>query len=175
MAGFPAAAAGVGLVALPAHNEVWCPHVTVACVVSDRERFLMIEEQVHGRLYLNQPAGHLEDGETLAAAARRETLEETGWDVALDHFIGVQQWHSRAYGHGVVRFAFAAHPLRHMAERTLDAGVVRALWLTYPEIAAASGRLRSPLVLAALQDWLGGQRLPLATLRSLLPAPLAEC
>lgn len=153
----------------PDQGAIWCPHVTVASVIADGDRFLMVEEDIHGTLRLNQPAGHLEDHETLAAAACRETLEETGWDVALDHFIGAQQWHSPVHRHHIVRFAFAGHPVRHHPGRALDTGITRALWMTYPEIAATATRLRSPLVLTTLDDWLAGQRLPLATLRSLLP------
>ena len=152
-------------------DAIWCPHVTVACVIADGDRFLMVEEDVRGALQLNQPAGHLEDHESLAEAAVRETLEETGWEVALDHFIGVQQWHSPVHDHHIVRFAFAGHPLRHHAERSLDAGITRTLWMTYADIVANASRLRSPLVLGTLEDWLAGQRLPLATLRSLLPKP----
>ena len=151
-------------------GAIWCPHVTVACVITDGNRFLMVEEDIRGELRFNQPAGHLEAEESLPEAARRETLEETGWDVALDCFIGVQQWHSPVHDHHVVRFAFAGHPLKHHPGRTLDAGITRALWMSYAEIAAAHARLRSPLVLTTLDDWLAGQRLPLSTLRSLLPA-----
>ena len=154
----------------PARDTIWCPHVTVACVVADGDRFLMVEEDVRGELRLNQPAGHLDDGETLADAVRRETLEETGWEIALDHFVGVQQWHSPVHDHHIVRFAFAGRPLKHHPGRELDAGITRALWLRYPEVVAARTRLRSPLVLTTLDDWLAGQRLPLSTLRSLLPA-----
>jgi 8-oxo-dGTP pyrophosphatase MutT (NUDIX family) len=153
----------------PEREAVWCPHVTVACVVADGDRFLMVEEDIRGTLRLNQPAGHLEDHESLVEAAVRETLEETGWEVALDHFIGVKQWHSRVHDHHIVRFAFAGHPLRHHAERPLDMGITRTLWMTYADIADNASRLRSPLVLRTLEDWLAGQRLPLATLRSLLP------
>jgi 8-oxo-dGTP pyrophosphatase MutT (NUDIX family) len=154
----------------PERDAIWCPHVTVACVVADAGRFLMVEEAIHGELRLNQPAGHLEPDETLQQAAVRETLEETGWDVALDHFIGVTQWYSPVHDHHIVRFGFAGRPLRHHPERQLDTGIARALWMTYPEIAAARARLRSKLVLATLENWLAGQRLPLATLRSSLPA-----
>lgn len=157
----------------PERAAVWCPHVTVACVVADGDRFLMVEEDVRGVRQFNQPAGHLEPGETLAQAALRETLEETGWDIALDHFIGVQQWHSPVHDHQIVRFAFGGRSLGHHPERSLDAGIVRAVWLSYAEIAALGERLRSPLVLATLDDWLAGQRLPLSTLRSLLPAGAA--
>lgn len=154
----------------PERTSIWCPHVTVACVVADGDRFLMIEENIRGELRFNQPAGHLEARETLQAAACREALEETGWEIALDHFIGVQQWHSPVHRHHIVRFAFAGHPLKHHPDRSLDQGITRALWMTYTEIAAAGARLRSPLVLSTLDDWLAGQRLPLATLHSLLPA-----
>ena len=157
------------LTATPERADVWCPHVTVACVIADGNRFLMVEEDIRGELRLNQPAGHLEEHESLAEAAVRETLEETGWEVALDHFIGVQQWHSRVHDHHIVRFAFAGRPLRHHPERPLDKGIARALWMSYADIAANATRLRSALVLSTLNDWLAGQRLPLATLRSLLP------
>jgi 8-oxo-dGTP pyrophosphatase MutT (NUDIX family) len=170
MTEFPVAEPMDRIAPAPERDDIWCPHVTVACVVADGDRFLMVEEDIRGELRLNQPAGHLDDGETLAEAACRETLEETGWEIALDHFIGVQQWHSPVHNHHIVRFAFAGHPVMHHPARTLDAGITRALWLRYPEIVAAGPRLRSPLVLTTLEDWLAGQRLPLATLRSLLPA-----
>jgi 8-oxo-dGTP pyrophosphatase MutT (NUDIX family) len=157
------------LTTAPECGAIWCPHVTVACVIADEGRFLMVEENIRGELRFNQPAGHLEDDETLGTAACRETLEETGWEVALDHFIGVQQWHSPVHDHHIVRFAFAGHPLKHHPDRPLDAGITRTLWMTYAEIAAHASRLRSPLVLTTLEDWLAGQRLPLSTLRSLLP------
>ena len=76
-------------------STVWCPHVTVASVIADREgRFLMVEESVAGRIRFNQPAGPLEPDEALVDAAVRETLEETGWDIELRHLIGVHQWFS---------------------------------------------------------------------------------
>lgn len=150
---------------------VWRPHVTVACVVARGDRYLMVEEEVDGRLAYNQPAGHLDDGESLAAAAVRETLEETGWTVELDHFIGVHQWRSTEHGEGVVRFSFAARALAHDPRRPLDTGIRQALWLTRAEIAALRERLRSPLVLLSIDAWLAGQRLPLGSLSSLLGTP----
>ncbi|MGH8124684.1 MAG: NUDIX hydrolase [Rhodanobacteraceae bacterium] len=156
------------LTATPERDTIWCPHVTVACVVTDGDRFLMVEEDIRGDLRLNQPAGHLEDDETLAEAACRETLEETGREIVLDHFIGVQQWHSPVHDHHIVRFSFAGHPVKHHPGRVLDTGITRALWMSYAEIAAQAARLRSPLVLTTLDDWLAGQRLPLSALRSLL-------
>lgn len=144
--------------------EIWRPHVTVACVVTDGERYLMVEEEVNGRRVYNQPAGHLDDGESLAAAARRETLEETGWTVQLQHLVGVHQWRSTEHGHAVLRFSFAARPVSHDPERPLDTDITRALWMSRAEIASLGERLRSPLVLLSIDAWLGGRRLPLDTL-----------
>lgn len=143
-------------------DEIWCPHVTVACVVHDRDRFLIVEEDVRGAVRFNQPAGHLDPGESLLDAARRETLEESGWEIELESFIGVRQYDSPEHAAHIVRFAFAAKPLRHDPQRTLDEGILRAHWLRYPEISALGERLRSPLVLHTLEDWLAGRRLPLS-------------
>ena len=153
----------------PAPSPVWCPRVTVACVVADGGRYLMVEEEVNGRLVYNQPAGHLDDGESLISAAVRETLEETGWTVELDALVGVHQWRSTEHGHSVLRFSFAASPVRHDPARPLDTGIRRALWLSRAEVAALGERLRSPLVLRSIDAWLAGQRVPLSALSSLLP------
>lgn len=147
--------------------EIWRPHVTVACVVADGDRYLMVEEEVGGRIAYNQPAGHLDDGESLIDAALRETLEETGWTVALQHLIGVHQWRSTEHGDAVVRFSFAARPVSHDPDRPLDTDIRRALWLTRAEIAALGERLRSPMILQSIDLWLAGQRLPLGALSHL--------
>lgn len=151
----------------PFSAEVWRPHVTVACVVAVGERYLMVEEEVAGRLVYNQPAGHLDDGESLAAAARRETLEETGWTVELQHLIGIHQWRSTEHGDAVVRVSFAARAVSHEPDRSLDCDIRRALWLSRAEIVALGDRLRSPMILQSIDLWLGGQRLPLDTLSCL--------
>lgn len=155
-------------------SEIWRPHVTVACVVADGDRYLMVEEEIAGRLAYNQPAGHLDDGESLAAAAVRETLEETGWTVELQHLLGVHQWRSTEHGDAVIRFSFSARVLSHDPDRPLDTGIRRALWLSRAEIAAMGVRLRSPMVLLSIDAWLAGQRLPLASL-SYLPDEGATC
>lgn len=147
-------------------GQFWQPDVTVACVVVRDGRLLMVEEQVRGRLVLNQPAGHLEPDESLLEAARRETLEETGWQVEPTAFIGAYQWKApdvSAGGSGqhYLRMAFAADPIRHDPERALDEGIVRALWLSPGELSAEAPRHRSPLVWRVVEDFLAGRRHPL--------------
>jgi len=150
------------------NHDVWRPHVTVACVVTDGDRYLMVEEEVNGGIAYNQPAGHLDDAESLQQAAVRETREETGWTVALTHFVGAHQWRSTEHGDVIVRFTFAARPLTHDPQQPLDTGVRRSLWLTRDEIAALGERLRSPMVLMSIDAWLAGQRLPLSVVASLM-------
>ncbi|MEO8670860.1 MAG: NUDIX hydrolase [Tahibacter sp.] len=148
-------------------EAIWRPHVTVATIVPRQARFLMVEESVRGELLLNQPAGHLEPHESLIEAARRETLEETGWDVEPDSLVGVHQWENPQSGRQFVRFTFAATPLRQRALQPLDDGIERVLWLSRAELAHAAARLRSPMILASVDAWLAGRRLPLDTLQYL--------
>ena len=145
-------------------SQRWAPHVTVATVVSRAGQLLLVEEDKGGRRVLNQPAGHLEPGETLLQAAVRETREETGWDVRLTGFIGSYQW-TADDGIPFLRFAFEAEPLQHYPEQALDAGIVQALWLSPTALQADMARLRSPLVWHTVSDWLAGQRYPLSMLR----------
>ncbi|MEP6938700.1 MAG: NUDIX hydrolase [Rudaea sp.] len=152
-------------------DAIWRPDVTVATIVPRDDRFLIVEERVRGELVLNQPAGHLEPGESLLQAALRETLEETAWSVELTHLIGAYQWSTPGGRQHFLRFAFAARPIAHHAERTLDSGIVAAHWLTRDEIAAQSSRLRSPMVLGNVDDWIAGTRFALTAVRSLLAAP----
>lgn len=153
-------------------GRFWQPDVTVATVVVDDGRLLMVEESVGGRLVLNQPAGHLEPDESLLHAALRETREETGWEVRLTAFVGAYQWKApvEADGSGgrhYLRFAFAAVPVSHDPARRLDDGIVRAVWLAPAELQAQSARHRSPLVWQAAADFLAGRRHPLELLQQL--------
>lgn len=150
---------------LQSRADVWRPDVTVATIVARDNRFLLVEEMVRGRRVLNQPAGHLEPQETLIDAARRETLEETAWHVVPSHLVAIAQWANAPQGRHFVRFTFAAEAERHDPSLPLDKGIVRAVWLSRDEIAAAHDRLRSPMVLAGVDDWIAGRRYPLEAFR----------
>jgi ADP-ribose pyrophosphatase YjhB (NUDIX family) len=136
------------------------PAVTVATIVERDGHFLVVEEETRAGRKLNQPAGHLEAGETIAAGAARETLEETGWRVEPGELVGIYTWAARDQGAMFVRFAFAASATRHEPARPLDHGIVRALWLTYEELVERRGDHRSPLVLRCVEDYRAGRRWP---------------
>jgi len=157
---------------MTADPRFWQPDVTVATVVVDGGRILLVEERVEGRLVLNQPAGHLEPDEPIGDAAVRETLEETGWDVRLTAFVGAYQWKAPSVSLGgaertYVRFAYLAEPLHFDPARTLDQGIVQAVWMTPEELKAAAPRHRSPLVWRVTADALAGRRFPLELVQSL--------
>lgn len=142
----------------------WSPHVTVAAVVERQGRFLLVEELAGGERVYNQPAGHLEPGESLVAAAVRETLEETAAGFTPQALIAVYRWVHPEKDITFLRFTFAgtcgeADPLRE-----LDEGILGTVWLTRDELAARSDRLRSPLVLQSIDDFLSGRRYPLELL-----------
>jgi 8-oxo-dGTP pyrophosphatase MutT (NUDIX family) len=143
------------------------PRLTVAAVIEHDARFLLVEERLEGDalLRLNQPAGHVEVGESLIAAAARETLEESGHAFTPRALVGV--YHVRAdNGVTYVRFAFAGDARAPRTPATLDREIVRTVWLTRAELAAEQARHRSPLVLACVDDFLRGQRFPLDVIRS---------
>ena len=137
------------------------PVVTVATIVMRDDAFLIVEEETRVGVRLNQPAGHLEAGETLVAAAVRETLEETGHRIAPTALVGIYRWQAADTGATFIRFAFAGEVVAHDAARALDAGILRVLWLGYDELAARRATHRSPLVLRCVDDYRAGSRRPL--------------
>jgi len=147
------------------------PDVTVATVVERDGRFLMVEETAAGRRVFNQPAGHLEPDESLIEAAIRETLEETAWRVSVDALVGLYLWQSPSDRKTFLRVAFAGSCRSHEAARELDDGIIRAIWLNRSEIGTLGPRLRSPLVLRCLDDYLAGVRHPLSLLSHLASLP----
>ena len=148
-------------------QTVWKPHVTVAAVIERENRFLMVEETADGRRVLNQPAGHLEPGESLLEAMVRETREETGWKVKGLALVGIYRWPHPEHDKTFLRVTFAARAISHDPFQSLDEGIHRTHWLTCDELAAAAQRLRSPLVLYSATDYLAGRRYPLELLRDL--------
>ena len=143
---------------------IWKPNVTVAAMVERDGRFLLVEEDTaHGRRF-NQPAGHLESGESLTDAVARETLEETAHAFKPTALLGVYQYHHPGDAVTYLRFAFTGEITAHETSRALDQGIVRAAWLTPEEIRREAPRHRSPLVLRCVEDFLAGRRYPLAVL-----------
>lgn len=173
-------------------DRIWKPNVTVAAIVERDGRFLLVEEETDDGIRLNQPAGHLDEGESLVDAAAREALEETAHRFMPEYLVGIYQWRRPAGGFAAgppqggavsiserseqpsppssgrgaggertityLRFAFGGRLLGVEAERALDHGILRALWLTPEEIAAERTRHRSPLVMQCIRDYLAGRR-----------------
>jgi len=144
----------------------WAPHITVAAIAERDGRFLMVEEEADGSVVFNQPAGHLEPGETLTQAVVREVREETAWDFEPECLLGVYLYPTA--GVSYLRFCFAGRCTAHHPGQALDQGILRAPWLSREEI-AATGRLRSPLVLNCIDDYLAGRRYPVELVRHVYP------
>jgi 8-oxo-dGTP pyrophosphatase MutT (NUDIX family) len=146
---------------------VWKPNVVVAAIVERDGKFLFVEERAEGSLVINQPAGHLDEGERLIDAVVRETLEETAWHFEPQALVGVYRWPHPTKGVTYLRFAFTGRVTQHEPHRKLDHGILRALWLTPDEFRAERARHRSPQVERCLDDYLAGQRYPLDLLKDL--------
>jgi len=140
---------------------IWKPHVTVAAVIERDEKFLLVEEETSQGLRYNQPAGHLEAGESLLTAVAREVLEESAYHFVPQHLLGVYRWHAPESDTTYLRFAFTGEITGHDPLRSLDTGILQALWLTVDEINASQARHRSPLILRCVEDHLSGKRYPL--------------
>jgi ADP-ribose pyrophosphatase YjhB (NUDIX family) len=143
------------------------PRVTVAAVVEQQGRFLMVEERnAAGELVINQPAGHVEMGESLLEAVIRETLEETAWQFTPEFLVGIYLWKQPQADSSFLRVCFAGQVTRHDPARTLDDGIEQAVWLSRDSLLERSNQLRSPLVLHNVNDYLAGERYPLMLLKS---------
>jgi 8-oxo-dGTP pyrophosphatase MutT (NUDIX family) len=140
--------------------------VTVAAIAENQGRFLLVEERVGDSIVFNQPAGHLEAGESVLDAVVRETREETGLKFEPRILVGIYSWRS-AEGTSFLRICFAGDCGAKPLSSTLDDGIIAAHWLTRDELLAPERQLRSPMVLEAIDDYAAGQRFPLAILRHL--------
>jgi 8-oxo-dGTP pyrophosphatase MutT (NUDIX family) len=134
------------------------PDVTVAAVTETDGRFLVVEERIAQRLLFNQPAGHVERGETLLAAVMREAREETAWRFHPQALVGIYRWRNPSRRRWVLRFAFTGTVSDHDQTQQLDRPIVRTHWLGCAELEQRESRLRSPLVLRCVRDYLAGHR-----------------
>ena len=155
-------------------NTRWKPSATVAAIIEQDGKFLLVEEHTYEGLRLNNPAGHLDEGESLTQACAREALEETMHLFVPTHLLGVYlsrfarplQPNEAAQDVTYLRFAFCGKLGQALAGRALDEGIVRTLWMSLDELHASSARHRSPLVLRCAQDYLAGQRFPLSLIHT---------
>jgi 8-oxo-dGTP pyrophosphatase MutT (NUDIX family) len=140
--------------------SVWKPSVTVAAVIERHGKFLFVQERISGRLVLNQPAGHLDPGESLVAACRREAMEETAHHFEPTALVGIYRWRDPAKDFTFLRFAFSG-TVGAAEKRPLDKEIVAVHWLTPEELKQRKGEHRSPLVQKCVDDFLAGNRFPL--------------
>jgi len=147
------------------NNERWKPSVTVAAVIEDRGRFLLVEEQTPEGLMFNNPAGHLDPGESPLEGVVREALEETARHFVPEALLGIYmarfQRPARQQDVTYLRLAYSGRVGEPIPGRALDRGILRTLWMTLEELRATAARHRSPLVLRCVEDHLAGRRLPL--------------
>jgi 8-oxo-dGTP pyrophosphatase MutT (NUDIX family) len=146
--------------------------VTVAAVIEQNQRFLLVEEQVGGQFVFNQPAGHLEPGESLIDAAIREVSEETGYSFAPDYLVGIYLWQAESGERSYLRVCFTGAGVPPPGTPSLDAGIVATHWLTREQLLSRQRDLRSPLVLRCIDDFHRGIRYPLNCLQHLAAAPV---
>lgn len=145
--------------------DIWKPNVTVAAIIERDGRFLLVEEETDAGVRFNQPAGHLDQGESLVAACAREALEETAHVFEPTELVGIYQWPRPQGDITYLRFAFTGRLGAHDPTRRLDTGILRAVWMSVAEIEASVERHRSPLILQCVRDYLDGRRFPLDLIR----------
>ncbi len=146
-------------------NQRYKPNVTVACIVQCQDKYLMVEELINGVTQYNQPAGHLEQGESLTQACEREIFEETGLKLEVQDLVGIYQF-SADESLAFLRFTFFIHISTLLETAPQDADIQAAHWFTYDEILALQPALRSPLVLSSLDDARNKTHYPLELLNS---------
>jgi 8-oxo-dGTP pyrophosphatase MutT (NUDIX family) len=145
----------------------WMPHATVAAIVEHNGKFLLVEEHTDRGNRFNQPAGHLEDNETLLDAVIRETLEETAYRFEPTALLGIYHWKHTHNETTYLRFAFIGKVSDHQPELPLDDGILRAVWMSADEMRSQAMLMRSPQVLTCVEDYLSGKQYPLSVLTHL--------
>jgi 8-oxo-dGTP pyrophosphatase MutT (NUDIX family) len=145
-------------------GEIWRPSVTVAAIIEKDGRFLFVEEMIDGKRVLNQPAGHLDPGESLVAACAREAMEETAYAFRPKYLVGIYRWRYAPKDITYLRFAFCGEVGAADPARTLDKEIVALHWLTPAQLTERRAEHRSALVLKCVEDFLAGHRYPLEVL-----------
>jgi ADP-ribose pyrophosphatase YjhB (NUDIX family) len=149
-------------------------HLTVAAVIEKKQKFLFVEELVDGKKVINQPAGHVEPGETLHTAVVREMLEETAWEFVPTAIVGVYLWAHPEKNERFLRVVYTGQMQHHDASRQLDEGILRTLWLSRDDLLARNDQLRSPMVLRGVDDYLSGTRFPVTMFQQIEMEELAS-
>lgn len=140
---------------------IWKPHATVAAIVEQDNKFLMVEELINGEHVFNQPAGHLEPDESVIQATIRETQEESAWQFIPEAVTGIYLWKQPDNSETFLRFAVCGTCINHNAEQQLDTGIIQACWKSREELNDPAIILRSPMVINCIDDYLAGKRYPL--------------
>lgn len=148
-------------------KHIWKPNTTVAAIVEQNGKFLLVEETTNRGNRFNQPAGHLEDGETLIQAVIRETMEESAYDFIPEALLGVYHWKHTLNDTTYLRFAFIGKVGAHFPTQQLDDGILRAVWMTADEIRENQHLTRSSQVLVCIEDYLAGKRFPIEVITNL--------
>lgn len=140
---------------------IWTPHATVAAIVEKDNKLLMVEEFSNNKRVFNQPAGHVDENESVFTAAIREALEETGWEIELDAYVGTYIYVAPENGITYHRICFSAKAVRKITD-TLDKDIIAAHWMTKEDILSLGEQIRSPLVLRCIEDYYQRPHLPLS-------------
>ena len=146
----------------------WVPHITVASIIEKNNKYLFVEENINHKKVLNQPAGHLEEHETLEEGCIRETLEETAYDVEVDYLVGIYQERKKNSLDMWLRFCFKCNILEEHVDRSLDKNILRKLWLPKKELTSSNFLYRSDMVLKCIEDYEKGVKYPKEILKNLL-------
>lgn len=148
-------------------EDIWKPNATVAAIVEEGGKFLLVEEETSRGNRYNQPAGHLEENETIVSAVIRETLEETAYDFKPEALLGIYHWKHDHNDTTYLRFAFIGKVSNFHANQALDDGIIRTVWMTAEEMREKQALMRSDQVLICVEDYLAGKHHPLETIKHL--------
>ncbi|HBA36165.1 MAG TPA: NUDIX hydrolase [Gammaproteobacteria bacterium] len=148
-------------------DERWRPYATVAAIIEQNQRYLFVEEYLNSKPVLTQPAGHLEKGESLVDAVKREVFEETGWYFEATHLVKIYRYYDPVKERAMLRTTFTGKVLDHDPHAKLDDGIIGTHWLNYEEFMKLESQHRGSIVKRSLDDYLAGHRHSLSVLADL--------